>query len=81
MNSKLVEGKLPSTHPPVGADCLIAEGQRLVSEGAVIGSGAAGVVIEVTVLARQSFALAGEATMNLGHSSMQTLNSERKKIS
>ena len=54
-----------------------------MSEGAVIGSGAAGVVIEVTILARQSlaFALAGEATMNLGHSNMQRLNSERKKIS
>merc|ERR1719232_898963 len=67
------------TLPPVSADCLVAEGEGLVSEGAVIGSGAAGVVIEVTVLARQSlaFALAGEATMNLGHYNMQRLSSFR----
>ncbi len=66
-------------HPPVSADCLVTEGERLVSEGAVIGSGAAGVVIEVTILAWQSVARAGKATMNLGHSNMQILQSERKK--
>ena len=59
-------------HPPVSADRLIAKGKRLVSEGAVLGSGAARVVIEVAILSWQSFAcvLAREATMNLSHANV-----------
>ena len=74
MNSKLVQGWLPSTHPPVGADCLIAEGKGFVSEGAVICSAAAGVVIEVAILPWQGLAcaLTWEATaVNFGHANLK----------
>ena len=57
------------THPPVGADGLVAEGEGLVSEGAVVGPGAAGVVVEVAVLPGP--ARAGGAAPGRGHACVQ----------
>ena len=42
-------GSRLTPHPPVNADRLITKGKRLVSEGAVLGSGAARVVTRLAV--------------------------------
>ena len=36
-----------NTHPPVSADGLVAQSKGLVSEGAVVRPGAAGIEIEI----------------------------------